>query len=76
MRIAQGNIRKFIIYTGGLSMYMFALNGFLRTPWVYQSTKYEADIFMYVFALIFVIVVYFSSEILRRVERLVLKHLI
>lgn len=72
-RLSQGKMYAFIVYTGGLAMYMFALNGFLRSPWVYQINKYESDVFIYVFALVFLIIVYVASEVLKRVEQSLVK---
>ena len=65
-------LSNFLIITGKLSMYMFAVNGFMRGPWMYFLKHTNNEWSMYLFALFHIILVYLLALIVRKVEQQVL----
>lgn len=63
---------RFIIFTGGLSYYLFAVHGFLRKPWVGLANKSESNLMNYLFLALFLIVSYCVAIVVRRIEKMYL----
>ncbi|WP_034058156.1 acyltransferase family protein [Lacinutrix jangbogonensis] len=62
-------INQFLLFSGGLSYYIFAVHGFLRTPWVRLANKADNDIFHYLYLLVFTIIIYLVAMMTREIER-------
>ena len=60
---AQDNINhwRFLVYVGGLSMYLFAIHGFLRYPFVNLANKYTNPGYTLIISLVYFIVVLILS---------------
>ncbi len=67
---------KFFMFTGEISMYLFALNGFMRVPWTNLSNEAPYKIFSYIYFLIYISLVFLSAIVLRRIEQYVMVKLI
>jgi peptidoglycan/LPS O-acetylase OafA/YrhL len=61
-------LSQFIVFTGGLSYYLFAVHGFLRTPWVYLANKADSDIFNHLFLLVFLTISFGVAVFTRKIE--------
>jgi len=61
-------IYRFLLYTGGLSMYIFAVNGVLRSPWFYLLRQNESSWFPYILLFAHLVLVYLVSIVFRKVE--------
>ncbi len=68
------NINKIVGYIGKLSMYLFAVNGFMRKPWVGFSNNESMDFYTYFYFFIFLILVFIMAIILQKIEILILKY--
>ncbi len=60
---AQDNVKygRFLVYIGGLSMYLFAVHGFLRYPFVNLANKYTNPVYTLIISLVYFIVVLIIS---------------
>ena len=65
--------KQFLLFSGGLSYYIFAVHGFLRTPWIGFANKADNDIFHYLYLLVFVVITYVIAMLTREVERFYFK---
>ena len=67
-KFSNSILSKAVIFTGGLSMYLFAVNGFLRMPWVQMSidTTSKFNSFLYFGA--FVVLVFLVALFVRLME--------
>lgn len=72
-KFSNSIVSKAVIFAGGLSMYLFAVNGFLRMPWVQMSidTTSKFNSFLYFWA--FVVLVFLVALFVREIEKHVLK---
>ncbi|WP_299885793.1 acyltransferase [uncultured Lacinutrix sp.] len=61
--------KQFLLFTGGLSYYIFAVHGFLRTPWIGMANKADHDIYHYIYLLIFTVITYLIAMLTREIER-------
>ncbi len=64
---------QFIVYTGKMSMYLFAIHGFLRKPWVRLSNESELDYLTYVYFVFFLISTYLMSTLLKKLEEILIQ---
>ena len=62
-------LTRFVLFTGGLSYYIFAVHGFLRAPWIGFANKSDSHINHYLYLLVFIIVTYLVAIITREIER-------
>ncbi|AUC81683.1 acyltransferase [Lacinutrix sp. Bg11-31] len=63
-------LTRFILFTGSLSYYLFAVHGFLRKPWVGFANKLESNVMNYVFLALFLIVAYIAALVVKKLEQL------
>ena len=66
-------IAKPILFIGAISMYIFAVNGFLRHPFVQQVLKFHDSSLKFLIALLFVCFVIGVALLLKSAEQLVFK---
>jgi len=66
---------KFIKFTGQLSMYLFAVNGFLRYPWTKMTQEKNLIIYSLVYFLSFFIIIYIVAIVVRELEKIILTRL-
>ena len=69
-RLKSSLVTRFLLITGHLSMYIFAIHGFLRTPWIGLSDTASSKIYMYLYCAIFLVIVYVVAYIVRVIEHL------
>ncbi len=62
-------VYKFLIFTGHLSMYLFAVNGFMRRPWIDMSNNASLKIYRYLYFIIFILLIFIVSLFIRGVEK-------
>ncbi|MBI3258627.1 MAG: acyltransferase [Ignavibacteriae bacterium] len=59
---------KALVFTGGLSMYLFAVNGFMRMPWVQMSIDMGSKVNSLLYFGAFVLLVFLVAVFVKRVE--------
>ncbi|MCB9250871.1 MAG: acyltransferase [Flavobacteriales bacterium] len=69
----KGFQSNFIKFTGSISMYIFAVNGFLRKPWIGMSKSTSNIILVYLYALLFICIVYIVAILIKYLEKQILK---
>ncbi|MBL7558754.1 acyltransferase [Olleya sp. YSTF-M6] len=69
-------LKNFLLFTGQLSMYLFAVNGLLRAPWFYLLSKLESQWYPYLLAIAHFIFVYIVALIVRMFEQFIISYLI
>ena len=74
-KIRAAYVNKIVLYVGSLSMYLFAVNGFLRKPWIGFSNNESLAFYTYLYFLIFLICVFIMAILLQKIEKIVLKYL-
>ena len=68
--LKNGYISKAIIYTGSISMYLFAINGFLRFPWVNKVNDIGKESSLYLLFLLFILILFLSAILLNKIVKL------
>ena len=68
-----GAFRNVLFFTGNLSMYLFAVNGFLRTPFIQQSEQYASVGIKILILVVFLLFVTLVALLLRLAEKGFLK---
>lgn len=61
-------LTQFVLFTGGLSYYLFAVHGFLRKPWVGLANKANSDVFNYLYLVVFLIISFGIALVTRKIE--------
>jgi len=61
-------ISKFLAFSGRLSMYLFAINGFMRVPWVELSNGSPSRIYTYMYGLLYITLVFLVAFFVLKVE--------
>jgi peptidoglycan/LPS O-acetylase OafA/YrhL len=62
-------VSKFLILSGHLSMYIFAINGFMRKPWIDFANTATIKTDIYIYALIHIILVYVLAYLIKHMEK-------
>lgn len=68
-------LKKTLLFTGKLSMCLFVVNGFMRTPWLYLLKNNNSELFTYVLVVCHVIGVYGAALLLRAIEQFLMSKL-
>ncbi len=71
--LSSQGMTRFLIFTGGISMYIFAVNGFMRTPWVYWANAAPSKAYVYIYALAYFVSVFVAALVIKKIEKHVLK---
>jgi len=66
---------RFIIHIGYMSMYIFAISGFLRSPWVYLVNKSSNMTISTLYVILYLVIVYIGAVVIKKVEFLFLKRI-
>lgn len=70
IRAREGWWARALLFTGEISMYIFAVNGFLRHPFMHQALKTDNPALRFAITAAFVLFVYGVALLLRAAERL------
>ncbi|MGB1210949.1 peptidoglycan/LPS O-acetylase OafA/YrhL [Lacinutrix venerupis] len=62
-------VLNFIIYTGGLSYYLFAVHGFIRKPWVGWANNINSNLINYVYLIVFILCSYCAAIVVKKIEQ-------
>jgi len=71
----RSKLHNFLLYTGGLSMYLFAVHGYMRIPWVTLSDEAPKNYMNYIYFILFIIIVYTLSILTKKIEEFFIKKL-
>jgi peptidoglycan/LPS O-acetylase OafA/YrhL len=71
-KISNAKISKFMVFTGSISMYLFAVNGFLRMPWVDMSNNAAFHVYSYLYFLIYIGIVFVVALIIKKIEKYIM----
>jgi peptidoglycan/LPS O-acetylase OafA/YrhL len=66
--IPKGIISRFILFTGSISMYLFAVNGFMRQPWIGMSDDSVEKYHTYIYFATYMALVYLLALLVRKYE--------
>lgn len=74
--ICNQTFTRYILFIGSISMYVFYINGFMRTPWIEFAKHYDLWYLNILFCIVFVVIVItasflmdlFSNTIKRKLE--------
>ncbi len=66
--IEKSKLSDFIIFSGKISMYLFAIHGFMRHPWVEITNKLDSNLMTYSIFIVFIIIVYLVSILVKKIE--------
>ncbi|WP_397362943.1 acyltransferase [Olleya sp. R77988] len=69
-------LKNFLLFTGQLSMYLFAVNGLLRAPWFHLLAKSESQWYPYLLVVAHLILVYIVALMVRVVEQFIMSRLL
>ena len=73
--LAKRAMTRSLIYTGGISMYIFAVNGFMRSPWVYWASTADSKSYVYAYSLIYFVSVFIAALLIKMLEKYIFKML-
>lgn len=62
-----------LIFVGNLSMYLFAIHGFMRKPWVTFSNSTSSATWEYLYFFTFLLIVFVMAIFLRELEKYILR---
>ena len=68
-KTVRTHFSKFILFTGRISMYLFVVNGFMRMPWVQYANEANSSTYDYLYAGLFLILVYLVALFLKWIEQ-------
>lgn len=64
------NLKKYVVFIGSISMYMFYINGFMRKPWLSFARKIDIWYMSFLICLIFVAIVILFSFFMQLFEEI------
>ncbi|HSR74885.1 MAG TPA: acyltransferase family protein [Sulfurovum sp.] len=59
--ICNQTFTKYLLFIGSISMYIFYINGFMRTPWIEFSKQYDLWYLNILFCVVFIMIVIITS---------------
>lgn len=66
-------LKDSLVYLGSISMFLFAVHGFLRKPWVGIAIKFNSEYSNYIFFLIYFFITFIMAVITQRIVFLIMK---
>ncbi|RAJ16338.1 acyltransferase family protein [Olleya aquimaris] len=69
-------LKNALLFTGKLSMYLFVVNGFMRTPWLYLLKNNNSEWFPYLLLVFHIVSVFIAALLLRAIEQFLMSKLI